>query len=110
MQSGIKMQIQFQILLIQLWIYTVHQKVNSTYLLVIKKFIKLLSIKNKSIDSKIGYNEFEELACIVNSKFINMNHTELVKNIEDFYLDVDANANAQSSLMNMIIKSNKALN
>ena len=77
---------------------------------VIKKFIKLLSMKNKSIDSKIGFNELEELACIVSSKFINMNHTELVKNIEDFYLDIDANANPQSSLMNMIIKSNKALN
>ena len=67
-------------------------------------------MKNKSIDSKIGFNEFEELACIVSSKFINMNHTELVKNIEDFYLGIDANANPQSSLMNMIIKSNKALN
>jgi len=77
---------------------------------VIKKFIKLLSMQNESIDSKIGFNEFEDLASIVSSKYINMNHTDLVKNIEDFHQSLDANANPQLSLMNMIINSNKALN
>ena len=77
---------------------------------VIKKFIKLLSMQNESIDSKIGFNEFEELASIVSSKYTNMNHVELVKNIEDFHQSLDANANPQLSLMNMIINSNKALN
>ena len=77
---------------------------------VIKKFIKLLSMQNESIDSKIGFNEFEDLASIVSSKYINMNHADLVKNIEDFHQSLDANANPQLSLMNMIINSNKALN
>ncbi len=78
--------------------------------IVIKKFIKLLSMQSESIKYEIGLNEFEELASIVNSKYTNMIHSELVKNIEDFYQNLDANANPQLSLMNMIIKSNKALN
>jgi DNA polymerase III delta prime subunit len=77
---------------------------------VIKKFIKLLSMQNESINSRIGFNEFEELALIVGSKYTNMNYVELVKNIEDFHQTLDANANPQLSLMNMIINSNKALN
>ena len=77
---------------------------------IIKKFIKLLSMQSKSINSKIGLKEFEELASVVGSKYVNMNHTELIKNIEDFHQTLDRNANPQLSLMNMIINSNKALN
>ena len=67
-------------------------------------------MQNESINSRIGFNEFEELALIVGSKYTNMNYVELVKNIEDFHQTLDANANPQLSLMNMIINSNKALN
>ena len=77
---------------------------------IIKKFIKLLSMQSKSINSKIGLKEFEELASVVGTKYVNMNHTELIKNIEDFRQALDRNANPQLSLMNMIINSNKALN
>ena len=47
---------------------------------------------------------------MVGTKYVNMNHTELIKNIEDFRQALDRNANPQLSLMNMIINSNKALN
>ena len=77
---------------------------------VIRKFIKLISIKNQSVDYDIEFEEFEELALIINKKYENMDHIKLIENIEKFISSTDSNANLRLSLMNMIINSNKALN
>ena len=80
------------------------------HLSVIVKFIKLISIINQSIDYDIEFEEFEELALIINKKYENMDHIKLIENIEKFISAIDGNANFRLSLMNMIINSNKALN
>ena len=80
------------------------------HLSVIGKFIKLISIINQSIDYDIEFEEFEELALIINKKYENMDHIKLIENIEKFISAIDGNANFRLSLMNMIINSNKALN
>ena len=80
------------------------------HLSVIGKFIKLISIINQSIDYDIEFEEFEELALIINKKYDNMDHIKLIENIEKFISAIDGNANFRLSLMNMIINSNKALN
>ncbi len=80
------------------------------HLSVIRKFIKLISIINQSIDYDIEFEEFEELALIINKKYDNMDHIKLIENIEKFISAIDGNANLRLSLMNMIINSNKALN
>mgnify|MGYP005682148869 FL=1 len=77
---------------------------------VIGKFIKLISIINQSIYYDIEFEEFEELALIINKKYENMDHIKLIENIEKFISATDGNANFRLSLMNMIINSNKALN
>jgi len=80
------------------------------HLSVIGKFIKLISMINQSIDYDIEFEEFEELALIINKKYENMDHIKLIENIEKFISVLDGNANLRLSLMNMIINSNKALN
>ena len=80
------------------------------HLYLIRKFIKLISMINQSIKYDIEFEEFEELALIINKKFESMDHIKLIKNIEEFATSLDGNANLRLSLMNMIINSNKALN
>ena len=80
------------------------------HLSVIGKFIKLISMINQSIEYDIEFEEFEELALIINNKYENMDQLKLIKNIEEFTSSLDGNANLRLSLMNMIINSNKALN
>ena len=80
------------------------------HLSVIGKFIKLLSMIKQSIDYDIEFEEFEELALIINNKYKNMNQLKLIENMEEFTRSLDGNANLRLSLMNMIINSNKALN
>ena len=80
------------------------------HLSLIGKFIKLISMINQSIEYDIEFEEFEELALIINKKFENMDQIKLVKNLEEFASSLDGNANLRLSLMNMIINSNKALN
>ena len=77
---------------------------------LIGKFIKLISIINQSIDYDIEFEEFEELALIINKKYENMDQLKLIEIIEEFTSSLDGNANLRLSLMNMIINSNKALN
>ncbi len=80
------------------------------HLSVIGKFIKLISMIKQSIKYDIEFEEFEELALIINKKFENMDQIKLIKNMEEFASSLDGNANLRLSLMNMIINSNKALN
>ena len=80
------------------------------HLSVIGKFIKLISMINQSIKYDIKFEEFEELALIINDKYGNMDQLKLIKNIEEFTSSLHGNANLRLSLMNMIINSNKALN
>ena len=80
------------------------------HLSVIGRFIKLISMINQSIEYDIEFEEFEELALIINKKFENMDQIKLIKNMEEFASALDGNANLRLSLMNMIINSNKALN
>ena len=80
------------------------------HLSVIGKFIKLISMINHSIDYNIEFEEFEELALIINKRYENMDHLKLIENIEKFTISLAGNANLRLSLMNMIINSNKALN
>ena len=80
------------------------------HLCVIRKFIKLISMINHSINYDIEFEEFEELALIINKKYKYMNQLKLIENIEEFTSSLDGNANFRLSLMNMIINSNKALN
>mgnify|MGYP001447204964 CR=1 FL=1 len=80
------------------------------YLSVIKKFIKLISMINQSVTYDIDFKEFEELALIIDEKYRNMNHLQLIVYIEEFNRSLTGNANLRLSLMNMIINSNKALN
>ena len=65
---------------------------------------------NQSIEYDIKFEEFEELALIINNKYENMDQLKLIKNIEEFTSSLNGNANFRLSLMNMIINSNKALN
>ena len=65
---------------------------------------------NQSIEYDIEFEEFEELALIINNKYENMDQLKLIKNIEEFTSSLDGNANLRLALMNMIINSNKALN
>ena len=65
---------------------------------------------NQSIEYDVEFEEFEELALIINNKYKNMDQLKLIKNIEEFKSSLDGNANLRLSLMNMIINSNKALN
>ena len=80
------------------------------HLSVIRKFIKLISMINQSVVYDIEFEEFEELALIINKKYKNMDHIKLIENIEKLISVLDGNANPRLSLMNMIINSNKALN
>ena len=80
------------------------------HLSVIKKFIKLISMRNQSMKNDIQFAELEDLASIIDNKYKNMNHLKLISNIEDFNRSLNGNANPRLSLMNMIINSNKALN
>ena len=80
------------------------------HLSVIRKFIKLVSMINQSVGYDIEFEEFEELALIINKKYKNMDHIKLIENIEKLISVLDGNANPRLSLMNMIINSNKALN
>ena len=80
------------------------------HLSVIRKFIKLISMINQSVGYDIEFEEFEELALIINKKYKNMDHIKLIENIEKLISVLDGNANPRLSLMNMIINSNKALN
>ena len=80
------------------------------HLSVIGRFIKLISMINQSIEYDIEFEEFEELALIINKKFENMDQIKLIKSMEEFATSIDGNANLRLSLMNMIINSNKALN
>ena len=80
------------------------------HLSVIRKFIKLISMINQSVGYDIEFEEFEELALIINKKYKNMDHIKLIENIEKLISVLDGNANTRLSLMNMIINSNKALN
>lgn len=80
------------------------------HLSVIRKFIKLISMINQSIGYDIEFEEFEELALIINKKYKNMDHIKLIENIEKLISVLDGNTNPRLSLMNMIINSNKALN
>ena len=70
---------------------------------------QLNSIK-KVLTGDIEFEEFEELALIINKKYKNMDHIKLIENIEKLISVLDGNANPRLSLMNMIINSNKALN
>ena len=65
---------------------------------------------NQSVGYDIEFEEFEELALIINKKYKNLDHIKLIENIEKFTSSLDGNANLRLSLMNMIINSNKALN
>ena len=65
---------------------------------------------NHSISYDIDFEEFEELALIINKKYKHMDQLKLIENIEEFTSSLDGNANLRLSLMNMIINSNKALN
>ena len=80
------------------------------HLCVIGKFIKLISMINHSINYDIDFEEFEELALIINKKYKHMDQLKLIENIEEFTSSLNSNANFRLSLMNMIINSNKALN
>ena len=80
------------------------------HLCVIRKFIMLISMINHSINYDIEFEEFEELALIINKKYKYMDQLKLIENIEEFTSSLDSNANLRLSLMNMIINSNKALN
>ena len=65
---------------------------------------------NHSINYDIDFEEFEELALIINKKYKYMDQLKLIENIEEFTSSLNGNANFRLSLMNMIINSNKALN
>ena len=91
-------------------LYKSSRKEFDFHLSIIGKFIKLISMIKQSIEYDIEFEEFEELALIINKKFENMDQIKLIKSMEEFATSIDGNANLRLSLMNMIINSNKALN
>ena len=78
--------------------------------LIIKNFIKYLIILRSDTSIDIDFLEFDDLAKIINKKYVNLDHMKLINEIDNFISSFDRNASPNISVMNMIINSNKALN
>ena len=78
--------------------------------LIIKNFIKYLIILESDTSYDVDFLEFDDLAKIINKKYVNLDHMKLINEIDNFISSFDRNASPNISVMNMIINSNKALN